>query len=102
MNPVKSPSLRTQMPTPRVVHASGAPCVAELVAQQAAANPSAIAVSAGRDALSYAELDGRANRLANYLRSVGVGLDTAVGLFLGRLPAIVVNAFAILAARRAY
>jgi amino acid adenylation domain-containing protein len=102
MNPVKSPSLRAEMPTPRVVHAAGAPCVAELVAQQAASNPSAIAVSAGREVVWYAELDGRANRLANYLRSVGVGRDAAVGLYLERSPAMVVAALAILKAGGAY
>jgi amino acid adenylation domain-containing protein len=90
------------MPTPKVVHAPGAPCVAELVAQQAAANPSAMAVSAGREFVSYSELDRLANRLANYLRSVGVGRDTAVGLYLERSPAMVVTALAILKAGGAY
>ena len=88
--------------TPKIVHAPGAPCVAELVAQQAAANPSGIAVSAGHEVLSYAELDRRANRLANYLRSVGVGRDVAVGLYLERSPAMVVTALAILKAGGAY
>jgi amino acid adenylation domain-containing protein len=90
------------MPTPNVVHAPGAPSVAELVAQQAAASPSAIAVCAGREVLSYAELERQANRLANYLRSVGVGRDTAVGLYLERSPAMVVTALAILRAGGAY
>ncbi len=90
------------MPTPKVLHASGAPCVAELVAQQAAANPSAMAVCAGHEALSYAELNRRANRLANYLRSLGVCRDTAVGLYLERTPAMVVAALAILKAGGAF
>jgi amino acid adenylation domain-containing protein len=90
------------MPTPTVLHASGAPCVAELVAQQAAANPSAMAVCAGHEVLSYAELDRRANRLANYLRSLGVSRDAAVGLYLERSPAMVVAALAILKAGGAF
>jgi len=90
------------MPKLNAVHAPGPCCVAELVAQQAAASPSAIAVSAGREVLSYAELDSRANRLANYLRSVGVGRDIAVGLYLERSPAMVVTALAILKAGGAY
>ena len=90
------------MPTPKVLHAPGAPCVAELVALQAAANSSATAVSAGHEVLSYAELDLRANRLANYLCSLGVGRDTAVGLYLERSPAMVVAALAILKAGGAY
>jgi amino acid adenylation domain-containing protein len=52
--------------------------------------------------LSYAELERQANRLANYLRSVGVGRDTAVGLYLERSPAMVVTALAILKAGGAY
>src|SRR5882672_2207074 len=102
MHSVKSLNLRVEMPTPKVLHAPGAPCVAELAAQQAVANPSAIAVSAGHEVLSYAELDRRANRLAHYLRSVGVGRDTAVGLYLERSPAMVVTALAILKAGGAY
>ena len=90
------------MPTPRVLHAPGAPSVADLVAQQAVANPSAIAVCAGNEVLSYADLDRRANRLAHYLRSMGVGRDTAVGLYLERSPAMVVAALAILKAGGAY
>jgi len=90
------------MPTSKVLHAPGAPCVAELVALQAAANPNGIAVSAGREVVSYAELDRRANRLANHLQSAGVGRDTAVGLYLERSPAMVVTALAILKAGGAY
>jgi amino acid adenylation domain-containing protein len=88
--------------TPKIVHAPGAPCVAELVAQQAVANPSGTAVSTGHEVLSYAELDRRANRLANYLCSLGVGRDTAVGLYLERSPSMVVTALAILKAGGAY
>jgi amino acid adenylation domain-containing protein len=88
--------------TPKSAHAPGTPCVAELVAQQAVANPGGIAVSAGHEALSYAELDRLANRLANYLRSLGVSRDAAVGLYLERAPAMVVTALAILKAGGAY
>ncbi len=90
------------MPTSKVLHAPEAPCVAELVALQAAANPNGMAVSAGREVVSYAELDRRANRLANHLQSAGVGRDTAVGLYLERSPAMVVTALAILKAGGAY
>src|SRR5260370_30277235 len=94
MDSVKSLN-RVEMPTPRVLHAPGAPSVADLVAQQAVANPSAIAVCAGNEVLSYADLDRRANRLAHYLRPMGVGRDTAGGPFLERLPALVVAALAV-------
>ncbi len=90
------------MPISNAVHAPGPSCVAELVARQAAASPSAIAVGAGSEVLSYAELDSQANRLAHYLRSVGVGRDMAVGLYLERSPAMVVTALGILKAGGAY
>src|SRR5271166_5132061 len=102
MSYVNSLNIQTEMPTSKVLHAPGAPCVAELVARQAAANPSALAVCSGHEVLTYAELDRHANRLANYLRSAGVGRDTAVGLYLERAPAMVVTALAILKAGGAY
>jgi amino acid adenylation domain-containing protein len=101
MQSIKPFDLRAEM-TPNVLHAPGAPCVAELVARQAAASPSAIAVCAGREVLSYAELDRQANRLAHYLRSAGVGREVAVGLYLERSPAMVVTALAILKAGGAF
>jgi amino acid adenylation domain-containing protein len=85
-----------------VSHAPEPPCVAELVTLRAAANPAAMAVCASRDMLSYAELESQSNRLANYLLTVGVGRDVAVGLYLERSPAMVVAALAILKAGGAY
>lgn len=79
-----------------------AACVHEFVAQQAATNPNALAVSSGHEELSYAELDRRANRLANHLHSVGVERNVVVGLYLDRSPAMVVAALAILKAGGAY
>jgi amino acid adenylation domain-containing protein len=73
-----------------------------LVAQRAAENPNALAVSSRQEELSYAELDRRANRLANYLRSIGVERDVVVGLYLDRSPAMVVAALGILKAGGAY
>jgi amino acid adenylation domain-containing protein len=102
MYSVKPVNLHTQIPSAKVVRTQAALCVTELVAQQAAANPGAIAVSAGSETLSYAELDRRANRLANYLRSAGVGRNTVVGIYLERSPAMVVTALAILKAGGAY
>jgi amino acid adenylation domain-containing protein len=78
------------------------PCVAELVTRRAAVSPDSLAVVAGHEVLSYGELDRRANGLANYLRSLGVGHNVAVGLYLERSPAMVVAALAILKAGGAY
>ena len=77
-------------------------CVHEFVARRAVESPSAVAVSSRHEELSYAELDRRANQLANYLRSVGVERNAVVGLYLDRSPSMVVAALAILKAGGAY
>ena len=77
-------------------------CVHQRVAQRAAENPNALAVSSTREDMCYGELDCRANRLANYLRSIGVGRDVVVGLYIERSPAMAVAALAILKAGGAY
>ncbi|MGC5568942.1 amino acid adenylation domain-containing protein, partial [Streptomyces sp. FR-108] len=58
--------------------------VHRLIAERAAAAPDAQAVVSGEDSLTYGELMARANRLGHYLRTVGVGPDTLVGLCLPR------------------
>jgi len=58
--------------------------VPERVAEHARAAPHAIAVRAGRRAMSYGELDQRADAVAGYLRSIGVGPETVVGIALER------------------
>ena len=55
-----------------------------LFERQAAATPTAVAVEFGGDRLSYAELDRRANRLANRLRAAGAGPDVPVALSVPR------------------
>lgn len=74
----------------------------ELVARRAAENPETLAVSAGAEILSYGELDNRANRLAWYLRSLGVGTDVVVGLCLPRCLNMAVGTLGILKAGGAY
>ena len=77
-------------------------CVPQLVSAQAAAAPNAIAVTHGKKSLTYQELDRRADRLAHYLRSLGVGPAVVVGLCLNRSIAVIVGALAILKAGAAY
>jgi amino acid adenylation domain-containing protein len=77
-------------------------CVPDLMAAQAALRPNWQAIVSGSDALSYADLDRRANRLANYLIALGVGSETIVGLCLNRSTESVVCALAVLKAGGAY
>jgi amino acid adenylation domain-containing protein len=76
--------------------------VPDLVTTQAALQPNAKAIVSGSETLSYADLNCRANRLANYLITLGVGPETIVGLCLNRSPESVVCSLAILKAGGAY
>jgi amino acid adenylation domain-containing protein len=76
--------------------------VSELVAGQAAATPSAVALIARGELITYGDLDKRANQLANYLITLGVGRETIVGLCLVRSPESVMCALAVLKAGGAY
>ncbi len=74
----------------------------DLVEAQVARTPSAVAVSAGERALTYAELDERADRLADRLRGSGVTVGTLVGVCLERSVDLTVGLLAILKAGGAY
>ncbi|MGW4898793.1 non-ribosomal peptide synthetase, partial [Kitasatospora sp. NPDC004240] len=56
----------------------------ELFAEQAARTPDAVAVRAGATALTFAELDARADRLAGKLAELGAGDGSPVALALPR------------------
>ncbi|HEX2078443.1 MAG TPA: condensation domain-containing protein, partial [Longimicrobium sp.] len=73
-----------------------------LFAQAAAAAPEAVALAWNGGRMTYAELDGRANRLAHHLRRAGVAAGTRVGVCLARGPEMVVATLAALKAGGAY
>jgi len=69
---------------------------------RAAAAPEAPAVIAGRDVVSYGELDRRANQLAWRLRELGVGPEVTVAVALDRSPELIVAFLGVLKAGGAY
>ncbi|HJP95210.1 MAG TPA: amino acid adenylation domain-containing protein [Pyrinomonadaceae bacterium] len=71
-------------------------------AEQARRTPEAVAVRFEQDALTYRELNRRANRLAHRLRRLGVGPEVAVGLVARRSVGMVVAMLAVLKAGGAY
>ncbi|HYO14087.1 MAG TPA: amino acid adenylation domain-containing protein [Thermoanaerobaculia bacterium] len=76
--------------------------LAERFEEQADRTPDRIAAVFGGSALTYAELDRQANRLARRLRSLGVGPDCRVALSVERSLEMVVGLLGILKAGGAY
>jgi amino acid adenylation domain-containing protein len=77
-------------------------CLHQLFAEQVARTPNRVAqVFDGRE-MTYGELDERSNRLANRLRSLGVGPDQLVGLLVERSLDMLVGLLGILKAGGAY
>jgi amino acid adenylation domain-containing protein len=68
----------------------------------AAKYPRRVAVSCGDRQITYGELSGRAERLARYLREIGVGPEALVGVFLERSIEAIVALVAVLKAGGAY
>jgi amino acid adenylation domain-containing protein len=69
---------------------------------QVRATPDAIAVTFDGRAISFAELNGRANRLARVLRGLGIGPDKVAAFCLARTPELIVALLAVMKAGGAY
>jgi amino acid adenylation domain-containing protein len=74
----------------------------ERIEEQVRATPHATAVTSGPDALTYAELNARANRLAHVLIRRGVGPEQLVAVGMRRSLDLVVAFVAVLKAGAAY
>jgi|HubBroStandDraft_1064217.scaffolds.fasta_scaffold06081_2 amino acid adenylation domain-containing protein len=81
---------------------SVARCVHDLVRERANAKPDAIALISGSNKLTYGELDARANHVAHFLCSSGVGNETPVAICMHRSIELAVTALGILKAGAAY
>ncbi|MEH2466951.1 MAG: amino acid adenylation domain-containing protein [Nostoc sp.] len=77
-------------------------CIHQLFETQVEKTPDAIAVVFENEQISYRELNLRANRLAHYLQSLGVGSEVLVGLCVERSLEMVVGVLGILKAGGAY
>lgn len=77
-------------------------CVHQLFEAQAARTPDATALIQDGDALTYAELNRRANQLARHLRFLGVGTGDLVGVCLERPMDMVTSLLAVLKAGGGY
>ncbi len=77
-------------------------CVHELIELQAERTPAAIAAEFRDQQLSYRKLNDRANQLAHYLQSRGVGPDVLVGICLERSLDVLVAVLGVLKAGGAY
>jgi amino acid adenylation domain-containing protein len=78
------------------VSVSGVPGAHRLFEGQVERRPQAVAVRFAGRAVSYAELDARANRLAHVLRRLGAGPERPVGLCVERSVEMVVGLLGIL------
>ncbi|MFJ9743466.1 amino acid adenylation domain-containing protein, partial [Streptomyces sp. NPDC101166] len=76
--------------------------VPELFTAHAARTPDEIAVIADGVAVTYEELDARANRLAHHLIRQGIGAESVVGLSFGRDDQMIVAILAVWKAGAAY
>ncbi|GAB3299212.1 AMP-binding protein [Parasphingorhabdus pacifica] len=74
----------------------------QLFEEQVERTPDAVAVTCADRQLTYAELNGRANRLAHHLIDHGIGPEQVVALALPRSPRLVEALLAVLKAGAAY
>ncbi|MBD2695228.1 amino acid adenylation domain-containing protein, partial [Anabaena catenula] len=84
----------TEYPRDKFIH--------QLIAEQAEKKPEATAVVFQGERLTYRELNKQANQLAHYLRSLGVGTETIVSVFLEKSLNLIFTVLGILKSGAAY
>ncbi|MCP4702406.1 MAG: amino acid adenylation domain-containing protein, partial [Gammaproteobacteria bacterium] len=77
-------------------------CIHQLIEEQAAKTPDAVAVVFKDEELTYAELNARTNQLAHYLTALGIRPDVLAGVYMERSLEMVVGLLGILKAGGAY
>ncbi|BBP58423.1 non-ribosomal peptide synthase/polyketide synthase [Pseudomonas sp. St316] len=92
----------TQQDWRREVAHGPATCVHQRIAEQARIAPDALALTIDGQALTYGQLDARANQLAHRLLALGVTPDQSVGIAVERSVEMIVGLLAILKSGGAY
>nr|QQH17589.1 non-ribosomal peptide synthetase [Nostoc sp. KVJ20] len=77
-------------------------CIHQVFEEQVEQTPNAIALVYEHESLTYRELSDRANQLAHYLQSLGVGTEVLVGICVERSLEMIIAMLAILKAGGAY
>jgi surfactin family lipopeptide synthetase A len=77
-------------------------CLHEIFETQVKVAPENVAVAGEEGSLTYKTLNRRANRLARFLGSMGVGPEVRVGIFMDSSPEMVVAVLSVLKAGGAY
>ena len=77
-------------------------CIHQLFEEQVENTPNAVAVVFENQQLTYRQLNTRANQLAHYLKSLGIGKDVLVGLCVERSLHTIIGILGILKAGGAY
>lgn len=77
-------------------------CIHQLVEAQVEQTPNQVALVCDAQELTYNDLNQRANRLAHYLRSLGVGAEALIGICVERSVDMIVALLAVLKAGAGY
>jgi amino acid adenylation domain-containing protein len=86
----------------KTIHYPQEVCLHQLFEAQVERTPLATALICGEQRVSYEELNRRSNQLAHYLRGVGVGPESLVGVCVERTVEMVVALLGVLKAGGAY